>query len=68
MGKKLKDSACSSRNYPDYQLRLIAAQVMGMEKFDEEAFMRQVDDIRILDDWMFEFHFSDGRIATWEKA
>ena len=68
MGKKLKDSACSSRNYPDYQLRLIAAQVMGMEKFDEEAFMRQVDDIRILDDWMFEFHFWDGRIATWEKA
>lgn len=68
MGKRMKGSSCSSRNYPDYQLRLISAQAMGMEDFDEEAFMRQVDDIRILADWKFEFHFSDGRVTTWGKA
>lgn len=68
MGKRMKGTSCSSRNYPDYQLRLISAQAMGMEDFDEEAFMRQVDDIRILADWKFEFHFSDGRVTTWGKA
>ena len=68
MGKRLKGSNCSSRNYTDYQLRQVSAQVMGMKDFDEEAFRRQVDHILILSDWQFEYHFTDRRIVSWKKC
>ena len=68
MGKKLKGKTCDSRNYSDYQLRLIAEQVMGTSDFSEKTFVEQVEEILVLGDWQFEFHFTDGRIVPWEKA
>lgn len=68
IGKKQKTPLCANSNYPDYRLRRIAAHVLGMDDLDEQAFIQQVKDIRVFADEKLEFHFTDGRIVTWEKA
>ena len=68
MGKKKKGSTCSNCNFSDYHLRLISAYVMGTDNFDEAAFSQQVKEIRALDGGKLEYHFSDGRVVTWERT
>ena len=38
-------------------MRLIAEQVMGTSDFSEKTFVEQVEEILVLGDWQFEFHF-----------
>ncbi len=68
MGKRRKGYSCSSRNYPDHRLRSISAYVMGLDSFDDKLFDRQVEQVRILGDYKFEYVFKDGRRKLWEKA
>ena len=68
MGKRLKGHSCSSRDYPDSHLRIVSACVMGTKDFDEALFSQQVEQIRVLGSYKFEFIFKDGRTKQWEKA
>ena len=40
---------------------------MGTKEFDEDAFTQQVKEIRVLGGGRLEYHFTDGRIVSWEK-
>ena len=68
MGKRLKGHSCSSRDYPDSHLRIISACVMETKNFNEALFSQQVEQIRVLGSYKFEFIFKDGRTKQWEKA
>lgn len=67
IGKKRKGEICNSPNFTDYALRQISAHMMGTDMFDEALFTRQVTEIRVLSEDSLEYHFSDGRMETWER-
>ncbi len=68
MGKKLKGCSCSNTNYADYRLRTISASMMGKDTFDEKAFSEQVAKIIVFGNKKLEYHFTDGRVKTWERT
>jgi len=63
-----KGVECHNKNYPDYHLRQISAHMMGLEKFDEAEFEKQIAYISVLEDGSLEYHFREGRTAVWQKA
>ena len=67
IGKRRKGQVCDSPNFTDYALRQIAAQMMELDAFDEEAFSENVALIRVLSKDKLEFNFADGRTALWER-
>lgn len=68
MGKKKKDSSCDSPNYTDYQLRQISAHILGLDEFDEQVFVEQIEDITVLGDGSLKYHFYEGRTETWRRV
>ena len=63
MGKiKHKKAFCPSLSIRGDRLRQAAAQAMGMEEFDDRAFLDQVDKIFTTEGEALEFHFYDGTV------
>lgn len=55
-------------NIPDSHLRRISAHMMGAEEMNEAAFTDQVEKVIVQPDGSMEYHFTDGRIAQWQKT
>ncbi|MBR3108535.1 MAG: recombinase family protein [Clostridia bacterium] len=62
------DPAHHAPNIPDSHLRRISAHMMGAEEMNEAAFTDQVERIIVQPDGSMEYHFTDGRIAQWQKT
>lgn len=57
-------STCPSKNIPEEKLKEITAKVMGIDAFDEAAFLETVDVITVIGEETLEYHFCDGRTKT----
>ncbi len=66
-GKKKKIAECANGNIPDFLLRNISAYMMGMDDFDEQAFVEQVECITAQPDGNLLYTFTDGRTSLWQK-
>ena len=42
--------------------------MMGAEEMNEAAFTDQVEKVIVQPDGSMEYHFTDGRIAQWQKT
>ncbi len=63
MGKiKHKKAFCPSLSIRGDRLRQAVARAMGMEEFDDRAFLAQVDKIITTEGEALEFHFYDGSV------
>ena len=45
-------------------LERMCAEILGMETFDEDAFLERVDFINVPAREVLEFHMKDGRVVT----
>ena len=66
-GRKHENRACDAPIFPDYHLRQISTYMLGLDDFDEQTFLEQVELIRVLSKERLEYHFTDGRVDVWEK-
>lgn len=66
--RKKKEYGCTNRNYSDYELRQMVAEVMGTDDLDEAAFPEQVDHITAEPDETITLHYKDGRTAQWQRT
>lgn len=57
---------CHNANCTDYNLRRIAAYMMGLDEFSEEEFEKQVESITVFSDKSMEFCFQEGQIKRWQ--
>ena len=53
-------NGCTVKGLRDDHMREIAAEVLGMETFDESAFLQKVDHISVRNGTHLTFHFTDG--------
>lgn len=51
---------CSGKSLRDDHLKELTAEVLGLETFDEEVFLKQIDYISVRDVTHLTFHFYDG--------
>ncbi len=58
---------CSSVNFGEEELEAVSAQVLGMDRFDGEAFEEQVREVTVLKDGNLQFRFSDGGTKVWKN-
>ncbi len=68
IGKRKQNVTCNSCNYSDFQLRQISSFMLGIENFDEQIFMEQINYITVLEDGSLEYHFYDGRSKRWQRT
>ena len=66
-GKKEVGMTCSSVNFGEEELEAVSAQVLGMDRFDGEAFEEQVREVTVLKDGNLQFRFSDGGTKVWKN-
>lgn len=64
--RKQRRHGCANRNYPDFVLRQMVAEIMDTDDFDETAFNEQVDHITADPGETITLHFKDGRTAQWQ--
>ncbi len=55
-------SGCASKAIPENQLKRICTEVLGLTEFDEDIFLKQVEQIIVIGKDVLEFHFADGRV------
>ncbi|PID82056.1 MAG: recombinase family protein, partial [Clostridiales bacterium] len=65
--KKIKGITCNSVNYKEMDLYEIVANILEIDKFDEEIFKNEIEKIIVLDDGALEFNFYGGRKVKWQK-
>ena len=58
--------SCDNGIYSDNDIRHIAAYILGLQEFDDAVFTERISTVVITGDH-FEFHFTSGRITTWER-
>lgn len=68
IGKKWKGMTCDSTNYADFRLRIISAEILRLDEFDEKIFTQQIERITVLEDGSLLFKFKEGGTETWQKA
>ena len=56
---------CSLRRLMDDEFREAVAGVLGKEDY-EPRFVREVEDVKAFED-RFEFHFTEGKVAVWQR-
>ena len=56
--------ACDSKNIPEKMLQNVAAEVLGLDAFDEEAFGSEIDEITVIGNDTLTFRFHDGHEVT----
>ena len=63
-------STCDSKSIPEKMLQNVAAEVLGLEEFDEAVFAEQVEEILVVSEDTLRFRFYDGREATttWQST
>ena len=62
---KKKGGHCSVGGTINHKnLKKVCAEVMGLDEFDEAAFLASVDFINVPQKYVLEFHMKDGRITT----
>lgn len=66
-GKKEVGMTCSSVNFGEEELEAVSAQVLGVDRFDGEAFEEQVREVTVLKDGSLQFRFSDGGTKVWKN-
>jgi DNA invertase Pin-like site-specific DNA recombinase len=59
MDKKGNDK-CHMKDIPEDKIRLAAAEVLGLDEFDEAAFAEEVTLITVPEDFKMVFHLADG--------
>ena len=64
--RKQRRHGCTNRNYPDFVLRQMVAEIMDTDDFDETTFLEQVDHITADPGETITLHFRDGRTAQWQ--
>jgi DNA invertase Pin-like site-specific DNA recombinase len=57
---------CTVKGLRDDHIREIAAEVLGLEAFDENVFLERVDHISVRDGTHLTFHFTDGTTTVRE--
>ena len=67
-GKKRITAECRNVDFSDCNLRQITAYIMGTDKFDGSAFLKEISYISVNSDGSLEYHFIDGRIKKWQKT
>ena len=65
--RKQKLHGCTNRNYPDFVIRQMVAEIMDTDDFDETAFNERVDYITADPGETITLHFKDGRTAQWQR-
>jgi len=60
IGKRKNGVSCRNRNFVDYQLRRISAQVMGISSFSEREFESQIEKITVTENGDLRYQFQDG--------
>lgn len=58
--KKKKGGRCPMKEIPERQLKRECAKVLGLEEFDDDVFLQRVEQIVIPENFVMEFHFTDG--------
>lgn len=53
-------NGCGIKGIPEEELKEISAGILGLEEFDSEAFMNQIDHITMVRSGLMEFTFTDG--------
>lgn len=63
-------SECHSKDVPEKILRRVCAEVLGLEEFDEDIFLDQVEKIVVNGKDELIFYFYDGKVITqhWEST
>ena len=61
---KKKHGECKAMEIPEYILRQKCAEALGLEKFDEDAFAKQIEVITIPEQGILNFHMTDGTLKT----
>ncbi|MBU3195025.1 recombinase family protein [Clostridium algidicarnis] len=57
-------SECISKNVPEKVLQKVCAEVLGLEEFDEDVFLGEVERIVVIGKDELIFHFYDGQIVN----
>ena len=65
--KKEKDITCTSVNYKESELEKAAAEIMGVETFDEDIFKERVSFMTSEINGDISFHMTNGEIKLWHK-
>ena len=63
-----KGDKCFVRYVPDAKIRKAATEVLGLDAFDDAVFCENVSKLVIPEDFIMEFHLTDGRVESkcWE--
>jgi len=63
--RKKKGGRCEVGGSINHEkLKKACAEVLGLEEFDDEIFLREVDHIDVPKRYVLEFHMADGRVIT----
>lgn len=65
--KKESRITCTSRNFTDFRLRQISADIMGLEEFDEAEFKKQIEKMVVMKDGSMEYFFKGGGVKQWKE-
>ena len=57
-------SECNSKNIPEKTLQKVCAEVLGLEEFDENAFLDQVETVVVNGKDELIFHFHSGKVIS----
>ncbi|MFA5638417.1 MAG: recombinase family protein [Anaerovoracaceae bacterium] len=62
-------SECHAKDIPEKMLQRVSAEVLGLEEFDEDVFLEQVERVVVNGKDELVFHFHDGRVIPqhWES-
>ena len=58
---------CDNVNYTDYQLRTIAAHILGTTDFDDAVFTSSIEKIIVLNDGSLKFIYKDRSEKSWQR-
>ena len=62
--EKKKGGRCGWWSINHKNMVKACTEVLGLEEFDEEIFLREVDHIDVPKRYVLEFHMTDGRVIT----
>jgi len=57
-------NGCGRTGIKEHELKPIAAEVLGLDEFDDSVFLEQIDHIDVEKDMTLVFYFNDGRVES----
>ena len=67
IGKGRVTIGCRNVDFSDCNLRQITTYIMGTDKFDGSAFLKEISYISVNPDGNLDYYFKDGRIKKWQR-